>query len=322
MRLELASNVKAPRLTTLACGLALLGLALPPALADEAPETVELRPTGTGHFTVDVRVNGQGPYPFVLDTGSSHTAVVAPLAEEFGFQSELSVLSEVQTLTEEIVTDRFRFDSIGVGRVEQPDINAVVFSQTMGSGLPVVGLLGSDVLDGQVFEIDYTNQVLRFNHEGPEHADGRVDAMRNVLVGHARMGRMRQPVNVMVDTGSSYTIVNSHFARWTRRRDAAIRVRLGGASRLAQSVVTDGFARVQGLRIGGVCPPPFFAVEADVDVFRALGWEDEPAVILGMNVLQYTTLRVDHANDVFELSAGVRQIECPGSRRVQLPSES
>ena len=192
----------------------------------------------------------------------------------------------------------------------------------MGRSLPILGLLGSDVLEGQSIELDYAQSVLRLDHPGPEHADGRVDPVWNILVGHARLGRSRDPIMVLVDTGSARTIVNRPLARWARRRHVAIRMRVGGASRLSRMVETEGYVRLDRFQTAGLCLPPFLALEADVDIFRALGWEHQPAIIVGMDLLEHATLRIDHANDVFELSPASEIGECSTRRRIQIPNES
>lgn len=294
-----------------------------PAFGDQGSiEEVPLTQLPSGHLTVDVLLNSQGPYPFVIDTAASHTAIIEPLAVQFGFEPEASPLADVQTLTEEIVTERFKFDSISIASVHGLDIDAVVVGAPMGASLPVLGLLGSDVLEGRRIQINYVDQTLKFGDLMLDHADGRVDPHWNVLIGQGRVSRARQPVRVLVDTGSARTIVNARLARWASRRSASLRVRVGGASRLAETVDSEGVARVNDLRVGGICLPDFMAIEADVDIFRALGWENEPAIILGMDVLQHTVLTIDHGQDVFQLDPADRLGRCIGFPRVQLTPES
>ena len=95
-----------------------------------------------------------------------------------------------------------------------------------------------------------------------------------------------------------------------------------GASRLAEQVDTEGVAQVVGLRVGGLCLPDFLAIESDVDIFRALGWENEPAIVLGMDVLQHTVLTIDHAEDVFQIDPAGDLGQCPGRRRIQIHEDS
>ncbi len=289
--------------------------------ATDAPHLITLGQTDRGHFTVDVTLNGAGTFPFVIDTASSHSVVVQSVAEAFGFQSVHDELHAVQTLTQTVETERFAFDSVGFAQVEATDINAVVIPAPPGPELPIVGLLGSDALDGRRYRIDFSRGEMVVNAEAPRHADGHIDAVRQILIGRARMARTRDRVHVLVDTGSARTFVNSRLANRIQRQFSGVRIRAGGATRLAPLVEAEGLVPIDRFRIGGFCHRDFHAVVADVDVFRALGWANEPAMILGMDVLRSSVIHIDHANDVFEINAGGDADRCRG-RRVQTPGPS
>jgi predicted aspartyl protease len=303
-------------LVSVTAGLAALALS-----AGDAPHRIPLGQTVTGHYTVEVMLNGAGAFPFVIDTAASHSAVLQGVAEGFGFQSAPDDLHAVQTLTETVRMERFAFDRFGFAKVETGTINAVVIPAPPGPELPIVGLLGSDALDGRRYEIDFNQAEMLINAAPPRHADGQIDAIRQVLIGSARMARSGGRVHVLVDTGSARTIVNSHLANRIERQRSTLHLRVGGATRLAREVNADGLVRIDQFRIGGYCRRAFSAVEADVDVFRALGWADQPAMILGLDVLRDAVLSIDHAGDVFEISPRDGADRCRG-RRVQTPGPS
>ncbi|MFW5661687.1 MAG: hypothetical protein ACOC05_09915, partial [Oceanicaulis sp.] len=52
-------------------------LAAQPALPDNASG---LGQAEDGRRTIDVLINGEGPWPFVIDTAASHTSLAEPLA--------------------------------------------------------------------------------------------------------------------------------------------------------------------------------------------------------------------------------------------------
>jgi hypothetical protein len=100
----------------------------------------------------------------------------------------------------------------------------------------------------------------------------------------ASVGRV--PVSAVIDTGSQYTLANS-----------ALRAKLGLPERIAASnateVIGETLARQQGerrrvpvFRLGGgvqtVRPTLIFG---DFHVFRLWGLDEEPAIVVGMDML-------------------------------------
>jgi predicted aspartyl protease len=275
----------------------------------------------SGHYALEVRLNGQGPYLFTLDTGASHSAVVQPLAEHHGFESTMETLSAIQTLTQAISTERFRVQTLGFAGVHTHDVEAVVIQGTPAVGLSVLGIVGTNALEGRRVRVDYGAQRLWTAAIAPAHHDGQVHPGFNVLVGQARVAGFPVPVRVLIDTGSARTIVNSRLARWTERQLAERQIQIGGAGGRSELVNTRGFAELNQLQVGGLCMAKLMALEADVDVFRAFGWDRQPAMILGMDALQHAVLTIDYEQDRFELSPAAGVAPC-SEGRVQYPSQS
>lgn len=67
------------------CGLAALLIGLP-AFADEKPKPVSVpyKLTGTNHVMVRVKINGKGPFNFIVDTGAPALFVATKVAEKVG----------------------------------------------------------------------------------------------------------------------------------------------------------------------------------------------------------------------------------------------
>src|SRR5437762_771209 len=75
----------------------LLGLALPPAFADEKKETpkkeavtyeVPYRLTDTKHVMVRVKLNGKGPFNFIIDTGAPALIMTEAVAKKVGGETK------------------------------------------------------------------------------------------------------------------------------------------------------------------------------------------------------------------------------------------
>ena len=51
-------------------------------------------------------------------------------------------------------------------------------------------------------------------------------------------------------------------------------------------------------------------LNADLDIFEHLGWENEPAIVLGMDLLQYADITVDRETGSFQIDAAVPDYAC------------
>jgi predicted aspartyl protease len=118
--------------------------------------------------TVEVTLQGQGPYDFVLDTGASRSVVDRQLAEQLGLP-QVPAVPQVTSVTGPAEATVVRVTDWSVGDVTLPSgIVAAMDLQLSGSaaaqqllGRQVDGLIGSDVLSSfGVVSIDYDGQTL------------------------------------------------------------------------------------------------------------------------------------------------------------------
>lgn len=114
---------------------------------------------------VKVRVNGEGPYDFVLDTGSSHSAVAKRLAGAIGGPAvaTAAVTSSVGTGTCVVVA----LAGVEVGPETAADVLASVVNDDLidGSGR-IQGIIGQDVLAARRYTIDFGNRRITW-HKRP-----------------------------------------------------------------------------------------------------------------------------------------------------------
>jgi hypothetical protein len=124
-----------------------------------------------GRFViVPVAVNGTGPHPFLLDTGSG-TSIVAPeLARRLRLRG--SGASVQETLTVARRTDLVRA-SLAVGGLEKQDLDVLASPldavRDLDAGL--AGVLGQDVLRSASWGLDYRAKVLVVRPASPARAD-------------------------------------------------------------------------------------------------------------------------------------------------------
>ncbi|WBQ11837.1 aspartyl protease family protein [Hyphomonadaceae bacterium BL14] len=294
--------------TMLATLLSTLSLYAAAAQAGGAPDTrLPLARASSGQFLIDVSIAGGGPWPFMIDTGASHTTLARPVAEALGFISTREHLHPVQTLTAETLEERLEIAAMRFGPARADGINAVVADVIGGE---IQGLIGLDALAGERVRLDFPAGEIVFDVAALDSAHGRIHPVHGVAVMEARVHGIREPVMVLVDTGSGFTMINSALAR-RLVREPVTRMRVSGITRSAPSADVDERARLERLRIGGVCVRSMRAVQADVDIFRALGWRDRPAMVLGLDLLQHTIVTVEGDARTIRIDPGTAALSCP-----------
>jgi predicted aspartyl protease len=137
---------------TVTCLLGCLVVALAPVRAGDHGEVVTRFDTSPhGGIVLPVVLDGQGPFPMILDTGSTHSVITARVAAAIGAKAvakaELSTTAGSQMLPVTLV------DCLQLGPIAVPVLPTVV------GELPVAGeadgLIGLDVLADRHFTIDY-----------------------------------------------------------------------------------------------------------------------------------------------------------------------
>lgn len=96
-------------------------------------------------------------------------------------------------------------------------------------------------------------------------------------------------VNVILDTGSEYSIGNSALLKkLSKKRPQAF------ANTVAMTSVTgdqliDYWGRIDKITLGGIAIRDVIVIFADASPFKELGLDDKPALMLGVNVLRNST---------------------------------
>lgn len=146
---------------------------------------------------VQVKVNGNGPFNMMIDTGTDPSAVDLATAKEIG----LKLSSEGRTAsgggTERNLAYVTRFPLIEIGGLTAKNVWTAAIDLSKVSerlGKPLHGVLGHSLLNGRVVQIDYPNHVVRFYSQSPfpKTAKQENTSKRTVL-------RFRYDDNVLID---------------------------------------------------------------------------------------------------------------------------
>src|SRR2546429_8904977 len=135
--------------------------------AETAPGEVnfELAPPNDAAIIVPVKINGHGPFKFVLDTGATFTCIDQKLVDqlklpEWRGQLGIGVLQPSEGAVKLVSLDTFE-----VGNVKATDMKAcaIEFSRLQTGGLDARGLVGLNFLKSFQVKIDFKKKVLHLD---------------------------------------------------------------------------------------------------------------------------------------------------------------
>jgi len=114
---------------------------------------------------VEVRLNGQGPFHFILDTGASGYALIDTAVRKLGLEMENA--GEDGGVGEKTVqVSRCHLAQLQLGAWQLDDLEAEVFPANDTTNVfgtkPVDGIIGLEVFDHFVVKQDYVQKVLTF----------------------------------------------------------------------------------------------------------------------------------------------------------------
>jgi hypothetical protein len=286
---------------------AIAALGAGPATAVPAQD-IELERAPSGHLLLPVTIDGDGPFPFILDTGASHTAIASDVAQRFGFLPQSQRYEDVQALTTRFEAERFALRGIAFGGLAPIDLVSVIIPVEEGEPIPVAGLLGADAITANRYTLDLAAGRLILDPEPLSHADGGIDGA-GLLVGGAAMLRVSRPVHVMLDSGSARTIANMPLERLAGNRHMVMRtMTIGGID--GRDIEEASLTTIRQFRMGGLCFSALRVLNSDLDIFRHLGWEREPAMVIGMDLLQHARITVDRETGAFQIDAAAPEYAC------------
>lgn len=234
-------------------------------------------------MTVPVMVNGQGPFQFVVDTGSERTAIASDLAERLGLPKGKSVLMHAANISQQRETGVIQNLQVGSGKGLKTE--AILLER---QNILVDGMLGIDLMRKQQIVMDFKGSKLSVEPARKE----RFDANAVVVPGRSLYGQLiladvkirGQSIYVVLDSGGENTVANSALARILRRPDpsdgsVAIIDVTGLRTDARTAVLPDVY-------LGGIIIRNLNVAFSDLTIFERLKLNDRPAMLLGMDVLR------------------------------------
>ncbi|MGC1549156.1 MAG: retroviral-like aspartic protease family protein [Rhodanobacter sp.] len=113
-----------------------------------------LTPANDGHDTVPVYVNGQGPYPFILDSGADASAVYQWFADQAKLPKLEGKDQDLSGQTGSAKVSMYHVDSLSLAGLPIRDVEAFGLPNRHDAGRQA-GVLGNDFMDKAVVAFDF-----------------------------------------------------------------------------------------------------------------------------------------------------------------------
>ncbi len=272
------------------CAAASAASAMPtrtPASIEDLPAPeVSVVEDSTGRLWAPVYINGAGPFNFIVDTAANRSAISSRLAAQLGLP--VSGSGQVHAMGGPFTAPMAQVRTLRAGVIESESVELpVIAAAVLGRA---DGLLGVEDMAGRQLTMDFENERILIEHaRRPVSRNdwSTIEARRrfgNLIVASARIEGI--PVRVVIDTGAQATIANSHL------RDALVRA---GRARVnpvevetltvGGPIVLDQLMFIPRMRMGAVNVSNVTAAVGDPYVFTLWELNNEPALLLGMDVL-------------------------------------
>jgi len=266
----------------------------------QADDVLELRQSYAGHYVLPTMVGDRGPFPFILDTGANHTAILEVLAHQLDLSLQDGVPDTLYGLTGSSATVILGVAAIDFGAGPSPVERAVTIDADVNADLVAFGILGTDAFEGQQLEIDLSDYVIRVNPSAAEEwtgLEGRISANGQLL---ARGTVSGVPTTFMIDTGATRSFINRALAEEIVAGRQMRNIEVHGMSAQGGNAGEVGIGTV---RVSGLCHRNVRALASDFPIFETLGLNDTPAMIVGLDLLDHGQIRIDFASGEFNIDS-------------------
>jgi predicted aspartyl protease len=277
------------------------------------------RKDGSGRAVALIKVNGQGPFRFILDTGANRSVLSQSLATRLGLAH--SGVDMVHSVDGAELAKLVNVDSLSFGALRLSGGETPVLDSPMLDGEH--GLLGVDGMAGRLLHVDFTKHCVEiYEHAAQLPMNGWLSVPARIRFGSMLMVRgeiMGVPVNVLIDTGSNISLANERFRDSLRDVGArSIEYHNGHAFTFGRPIVLEQRVWTPRLSLGRTIVDSVNAYIGDFHIFDLWGLQDEPTLLIGMDVLvRSREMAIDYEKGVVHFRKRPRGDYRRGSRGLQ-----
>lgn len=269
-----------------------------PPLDPQVPPALVRTASLDDRVTIPISIDGKGPWPFVIDTGSQRTVIARDLAQRLALPPRADVTILSMTGRSQVATVALPRLTFGAGVID--DIEAPVLE---GEHLGAAGLLGLDSLHDRRVVLNFRSGTMDIADSGrrrtfPTDPDTIVVEARRkrgqLILLDSRVNGMR--VNIMLDTGSHYSIGNLALRDKLLRKKRAPDQLTATLTSVTGGTLIGEVGRIGSVALGRVNLTEVPVIFADASPFAELGMQDKPALLLGISALRvFDRVAIDFA---------------------------
>ncbi len=235
---------------------------------------------------VDVRVNDQGPYRFLVDSGADRSVIGAALAKDLGLPSGNRVILQGMAGRQEVAT--VIIDRLLLGRSEIAGISAPALPENF---IGAQGLIGIDALADQrlLLDFDASTITVQDSRRPVVAMDGEI-----VVTARRRKGQLiiteasanGTPILAVIDSGSEVSIGNLALrdkifrGRRPPEMQQIVLLSVTGETLLAS------MATLAEVKVGGITLGNLRIAFVEAAPFKLFGIDRQPAMMMGTDLLR------------------------------------
>jgi predicted aspartyl protease len=271
------------------------GAALPP---DEAAK-IAADKDAANHLTINVMIDGKGPFRFVVDTGADRSVIAEDVAGALGLLHQRQVM--VEGVVRTIPAQTVRLGNMSFGPVSRDNLDVPILPRAL---LGADGYLGLDAIDGYRVTLDFKNRALEVSQ--PRHAQfiswSPPDEALVPVIG--RFGHLRSVnckadgirATAFIDTGAEVSVGNANLLEALMEISPTY-LKLGTVplTGITGGVVQGHITTVNRVHLNSLTFEGCNIVIADLQIFDLWGLNETPALLIGMNFLrQFSQVSIDY----------------------------
>lgn len=263
-----------------------------PDLTDPRTSILPLEEDNNLRYTIPVKIDGIGPYNFMIDTGSQATAVTDHVTRNVLLPS--SGEATVVGMASRRVVDLVELDRFEVADRTLHNITAPVLQRRhVGAD----GIIGLDSLQDFRVLIDFREETIAvadaddgFNERGYEIIVRARSRLGQLLITDAVVDGVR--ATVIIDTGAQASLGNLAL----QRRIRAKRAQEVKTTDVNGAFIFSDLSYVREIEFQGLEVTNMPITFADTPAFEALGLNDRPVLSIGMQHLRlFDRVAIDFA---------------------------
>ena len=270
------------------------------AVSDRDTALIAAATDVASHLMVAVRIDGNGPYHFVVDTGADRTILATEVADELHLLRGEKVMLE--GVVRAVLADTVSIRTLSFGSITRRHLVVPTLSRSL---LDADGYLGLDFLDGHRVIFDFKNHTLQVSEPRAKFSVSWARENEARIRASGSSGHLQAldctvdgiPATAFIDSGAEVSAANAPLLAALARSNPTF----GEIGTIRLIDITGGeifgkVAMVNKIQLTAAltfidCP----LVIADFLVFDVWGLRQRPALLIGMNLLrQFGRVSIDY----------------------------